>query len=109
MVRLTGALSNHDVGACLQAALDRKRRVPRRSAQHRPDLRLPMGVIQTAALAALTEADRALTPRDVRASVEERLERSVSQDTVSSFLSVACRSARWPVRRVGRGLYRIVE
>lgn len=68
-----------------------------------------MGTIQAAALAVLAKADAALMPRDVRALIEERLDRTVSQDTVSSFLSVACRSAESPVRRVGHGLYRIVE
>jgi hypothetical protein len=37
--------------------------------------------------------------------VELRLQRSVSLDTVGSFLSVAARNPDMPVVRVGAGLY----
>ena len=66
-----------------------------------------MGTIQAAALTVLTEADGPLAPRQVRARAQALLGLTVSQDTISSFLSVACRSASLPVRRVGRGRYRI--
>ena len=66
-----------------------------------------MGAIQTAALFVLGQADSAMTPREVRTAVEERLGVPVSQDTISSFLSVACRSVDPLVQRVERGLYSI--
>jgi len=112
-MRLTGACSNHDVGARLDKGLYQKRRIlPRSEGPERgreSPLRLPMGAIQAATLATLRDAACALTCREVRACVEERLRRPVSQDTISSFLSVACRSAEEPVQRVGRGLYRTTE
>jgi len=66
-----------------------------------------MGAIQAAILEVLREAEDALVPSEVRVRVEERLGRPISQDTISSFLSVACRSVDSPVQRIGRGLYRI--
>ena len=55
-----------------------------------------MGTIQAAALTVLTEADGPLAPRQVRARAQALLELTVSQDTISSFLSVACRNGRFP-------------
>ncbi|MEJ7783301.1 MAG: HTH domain-containing protein [Solirubrobacteraceae bacterium] len=66
-----------------------------------------MGTIQAAALTVLTEADGPLAPRQVRARAQALLGLTVSQDTISSFLSVACRNERSPVVRVQRGLYGI--
>ncbi len=112
-MRLTGALSNHDVSACLEGIVGRKRRILRgaQGAEPRPSprLRLPMGAIQAATLRVLRDAEDALAPSEVRECVEERLRRPISQDTISSFLSVASRSADIPVQRVGRGRYRIAE
>ncbi len=68
-----------------------------------------MGAIQAAILGVLREAEDALAPSEVRVCVEEGLGRPISQDTISSFLSVACRSADLPVQRIGRGLYRIAK
>jgi len=68
-----------------------------------------MGAIQVAALTVLTEADGPLTPREIRERVEALLGLPASQDTISSFLSVARRSPDLPVRRVGYGLYRIAS
>ena len=106
-MRLTGALSNHEVGASLEHALARKRRVPLDDELVRPPLRPPMGAIQDAAVLVLRGMDSPAKPREVRTLVEEHLGVEVSEDTISSFLSVACRSATSPVRRVGPGLYRI--
>ena len=111
LVRLTGACSNHDVAARLDGALERKLQIlsPARKTECRPKppLRLPMGAIQAAALAVLTEADGALNPPEVRSRVESRLRVAVSQDTITSCLSVTCRSSHSPIERVGRGLYRV--
>lgn len=109
MMRLTGALSNHDVGARLDKALDQKRQAPRVERTERPRLRLAMGTIQDTALSVLRDADGSLTPKEVRARVEEQLGTPVSQDTISSFLSVGCRSGTLPVLRTGRGRYRIAQ
>ncbi len=68
-----------------------------------------MGAIQAATLRVLRETEDALASSEVRECVEERLGRPISQDTISSFLSVACRSVDLPVQRIGRGLYRIAE
>ena len=112
-MRLTGALSNHDVGAGLEGALERKRQLPPRAqgAEQRLKLRLrlPMGAIQAAAIEVLQDADDALMPLEVRTRVEKRLQTRISQNTISSFLSVACRSGDSPVQRVGHALYRITE
>jgi hypothetical protein len=71
----------------------------------RHPLRLPAGAICEAAVAVLSEAREPLRPGDIRLLVEHRLDRPVSQDTVSSFLSVAARRAFLPIERVSRGLY----
>ncbi len=68
-----------------------------------------MGAIQAAILGVLREAEDALAPSEVRVRVDERLGRPISQDTISSFLSVACRSTDLQVQRIGRGLYRIAK
>jgi hypothetical protein len=68
-----------------------------------------MGSINTAILVVLRKAERALTPPEVRVRVEERLRKSIRQDTVSSFRSVASRTADSAVQRCGRALYRIAD
>jgi hypothetical protein len=64
-----------------------------------------MGAIQNAVIAVLTEADAPLLPQQVQELAERRLGRTVSYDTVSSFLSVAARGSSMPIQRVQRGLY----
>jgi hypothetical protein len=66
---------------------------------------LRQGVIQTTVFSVLAEAGRGLRTTEIHASVERRLGRSVSYDTVSSCLSVAARDSRRPVLRCGFGLY----
>jgi hypothetical protein len=68
-----------------------------------------MGAIQGAALDALGEAAGPMRPGDLHAAVECRLQRPVSTDTISSFLSAAARSANMPVIRTGPGLYALVR
>jgi len=64
-----------------------------------------MGVIQGAVVDILKAAAEPLRPREVRVLVEELLNRPVSQDTVSSFLSVAARQPHLPIERTGPSLY----
>ena len=108
MVRLTGALSNHDVSNSLDAAIARKRgiAVPAPTRSPRPRLRPPLGAIQGTILDVLGGAGRAMRAREVRDLVETRLQQSVSLDTVSSFLSVASRARSPAVHKIERGLYR---
>jgi hypothetical protein len=65
-----------------------------------------MGAIDSTLTAVLAEAGEPLRPRDVRESLERRLGRSISYDTVASFLSVAARDPSSGVVRVQRGRYR---
>jgi len=113
-MRLTGACSNPDVARLVAAAAERKRQIllgcARTSRRPLPQLRLPLGAIQTAVLDVLADdASGVWRPREICACVEARLQRSISQDTISSFLSVASRSTKSPVRRVGRGLYQLAD
>jgi len=94
-----------EVGDVLLSAAD----APRTHWRPDPSLSLPMGSIQSAIVQVLRAAERPLTPRVVRVRVEERLRRTTCQNTVSSFLSVACRAADSPVQRCGRALYRIAD
>jgi len=64
-----------------------------------------MGAIQDAVLDVLANTGRPMRRADVHRAVELRLQRSVSLDTVGSFLSVAARNPDMPVVRVGAGLY----
>jgi len=108
-MQLRGACSNPQVAPRVEAAAGALRAllqcVDHGPLPARPALRLPMGAIRTAAVAALADAGRPLRCTEVRLLVEQRLDRHVSQDTVSSFLSVASRHPSMPLERVGRGLY----
>jgi hypothetical protein len=46
-----------------------------------------------------------MRPREVHDAMELRLDRSISYDTVTSFLSVAARDSSSGVVRMRRGLY----
>jgi hypothetical protein len=46
-----------------------------------------------------------MQPNEVRSLVEQRLDRQVSQDTVTSFLSVASRRPCIPIERLKPRLY----
>jgi len=108
-MRLTGALSNHDVAKGLDALLDRKRGLasPVAGAGSKPErmVRLPQGAIQAAVHKVLRLAVDPLSPGQVHALIESLLGRPVSKDTVGSLLSVASRSEKQPVVRVGHGQY----
>jgi hypothetical protein len=109
-MRLTGALSNQGTADALGVVLDRKRQLARRTAASTGPcrtIRLPQGAIQGAVLDVLRAASGPLRARDIQLRAEARLERSLSYDTVTSFLSVACRAENRLVERVGYGLYRI--
>ena len=90
----------------LLAAINGARR--RKPPVHR-QLRLPQGAIQNAVVAVLRNSPKPLNVRDVHALVERTLRRSVSYDTVSSYLSVAARDSRQPIARRGRGSYEAVR
>jgi hypothetical protein len=68
-----------------------------------PSLRL--GSIKRAVLSVLSDADGQLRARDVQASVEERLQRTVSYDNVRKVLSAAARDPSSGVARKQRGRY----
>lgn len=108
-MHLRGACSNPQVVSRVEAAARASLRVVTPplavGVPTRQVLRLPMGAIQAAAIAAFSGAGTPMRPREVRSAVERRLDRRVSQDTVSSFLSVAARRTSTPIERVGPGLY----
>jgi len=64
-----------------------------------------MGVIQGAVLGVLRETTTAMRPSEVHDAVELWLARSISYDTVASFLSVAARDLSSSVVRVRPGRY----
>lgn len=80
-------------------------RVDRAFLPLRPTLRLPMGAIQAAVIDVLSDGGRPMQPNEVRSLVEQRLDRQVSQDTVTSFLSVASRRPCIPIERLKPRLY----
>jgi len=108
-MRLTGACSNQEIADVLEALLDRKRQLGSGGIgiDSKRMLRLPQGAIQATVLQVLDTAAGALRLGEIQSRVEQRLDRSVSRDTVSSFLSVACRAHAPTVVRVGYGLYRM--
>lgn len=106
LVRPSGASLNPLVAQRLQSALTARRRLGDvRPSVDRPPLKLPLGAIQGAAVAALSSAGRPLSPRELHALVEIALSRPVSRDTVCSYLSVAARKPNSGIRRCGAGLY----
>ena len=112
-MRLTGACSNQETADVLEALLDRKRQLAlgadgTDTGPKRP-LRLPKGAIQAAVLQVLDAATGPLRLGEIHSRVEQRLDRATTRDTVSSFLSVACRADNPTVVRAGYGLYRIAR
>jgi len=108
-MRLTGALSDPDVGSSL-ARLDELRAkliVAITDAPARPGtvLKLRAGLIQTAIMAALDAAAGPLTVGEIQTHVEAQLGQAISRHTVTSFLSVACRGDVFPVVRLAPGRY----
>lgn len=67
--------------------------------------RLRLGAAKEALNDILKSAEGPLRVGEIHARLEGALECAVSRHTVTSFLSVACRSDGSPVRRVGRGRY----
>ena len=110
-MRLTGALSNLPAASALSGLLARKRKiiVADEPTPSRHTLRLPQGSIQAAVMEVLAAAPGSLRPGDVREQVQRHLGVAISQDTVSSFLSVACVADAPTVIRVGYGRYRIAQ
>ena len=109
-MRLTGALSNPDALAPL-LRLDRIRATlvveAAKTSRVATVLKPRNGTVQAAILVVLRATTDPLAPVQVHALVERHLDRAVVRDSVSSFLSVACRDERSPVVRVQRGLYRV--
>jgi hypothetical protein len=108
-MRLTGALSNQDGSFALSQLLDRKRQLASLNdagARRHPPTRLRQGVIQSAVLDVL-RARGALSVAQIHRFVEQQLGRTVSRDTVASFLSVACRVDLPVICRVERGVYEL--
>jgi hypothetical protein len=68
-------------------------------------MRPAQGAIQSAVLRVLGAAQVVRGVDEIHRLVEEELGRSVSRDTVASFLSVACRAESQVIVRVARGLY----
>lgn len=110
-MRLSGALSNQSRLLALHKANQARSKLTidhaRMSSRPRP--RPKQGAIQEAILTALRNEGTDLRAAEVRLGAESQLGRNISADTVSSFLSVACRSNRWPVQRVSPGRYRYVD
>jgi hypothetical protein len=103
-MQVTGALSNQTIADTLEALLKRKRWITRPPGRTEHALRLRAGAIQDAVLDVLADADGALRCGEIHARVQHRLGRAVARDTVTSYLSVACRAADPKiVRRRGLG------
>ena len=100
---LTGQYSNPagPLKALLEAASEGYRRPVPPSRSLPPGRRLGAIAIRSV----LSNADGPIGPRDVHASVEERLERSVSYDNVRKVLSAAARDASSDIARKQRGQY----
>jgi hypothetical protein len=107
----TRALSNQDIAPGLQRLALIRAEIPTEAQLQcrTTTIRARSGVVQGAVLAVLAEVETPQRPAEIRKRVEQWLGREVSPDTVSSFLSVACRSTSFPVERVQRGLYRITR
>lgn len=107
-MRLIGALSNPDALAALRR-LDRIRtkRLAEATRVPRPD-RGGEAAMRSDPSGGARRARRLVgghAPSEIHTRVEQRLGCSVVRDTVTSFLSVACRDEESPVIRVQRGLY----
>lgn len=108
-MRLSGACSNRRQLAVVRKAAEARSKltiseVPESRGQ---PPRLRAGAIQECVIEVLCDQRTTLTAPEIRGRVENRLSAPISGDTVSSFLSVASRSKKWPVERAGYGHYRI--
>ena len=104
---LAEAIDSRIVAAIARAHQAILKKLPPGRGTQAVSLRPRMGVIQGEVLKVLQQAAPSpMRTPELRAAVEVRLKIAVSRDTVSSFLSVASRSERWPVVRVNHGLYR---
>jgi hypothetical protein len=107
-MRMIGALSNPEaLSGLLRLDRIRTKRLAEAARTARPDrvVKPRCGVVQAAVLDVLGTSTEAMRPAEIHARVEQELGYSVVRDTVTSFLSVACRDERSPVLRVQRGLY----
>ncbi len=112
LVHLTRALSNPETASGLRgiAGVQRKLLADHASSRRGHAMTRPRcGAIAAAILQVLSVAAEALSAPNIRVRVERHLGHDVSQATVSSFLSVACRDEDSPVVRVERALYRIAS
>lgn len=106
-MRLSGCLSNLPRIERIHKAIEARSKLtisdgPKSSPR---DIRPKQGAIQEAVIAVLEEHSQPLGPAAVRGRVSVLLEREVSYDTISSFLSVASRNEKWPITRVSTGFY----
>lgn len=105
-MRLGGRLSNHPQLLLIRKASKALSKLTiSEGAKSSPALRPKQGTIQAAVVTALEQHGRPLRPADLCYRVELMLETDVSYDTVSSFLSVASRSDKWPIEKVDTGRY----
>ncbi|MGB0872681.1 MAG: hypothetical protein ACPGYP_06035 [Solirubrobacterales bacterium] len=111
MVRLSGACSNQSQLAVVRKAAEARSKLTTEpvAESRRDPLRQRLGAIQEAILDAMSSSSKPLRPTEIRRQVIAGTNREISYDTVASFLSVASRSVKWPVQRVGPGLYLIVQ
>ena len=113
-MRLTGALSNGQVASTLVSVAGKKRELELAGAGASPTcapslLRLPQGAIQAAIVAELRASAETLKPKEIHNRIQRQLGRSISYDTVASFLSVTCRAQKPTVVRVSPGRYRLTR
>ena len=75
----------------------------------RKELRLPQGAIQEAILEVLREATGPIYTRDLCKLVEQKLKRSVSYDTVCSFMTVSAKKHNMSgIHRIRYGQYLLI-
>lgn len=108
-MRLSGACSNQSQLAVVRKAAEARSKLTTEPvAESRRDLpRQRLGAIQEAILDIISSSSKPLRPTEIRRQAVAATNREISYDTVASFLSVASRSDKWPIQRVGLGLYLI--
>ena len=73
-------------------------------------LRLKQGAIQKAILAVMAKAQKRLSVSQIHKLVEQELKRSVSYDTVCSFLTTSAKNHKTSgIHKVRKGLYVMIS
>lgn len=111
-MRAMRALSNREVQVRFRRACGARSSALRQDAREArpadglpPGRKLRPGVIAAAVLAELTAIDRPLSVAELHAALERRLADNIVRDSLTSYLSVASRSADSPITRTGRARY----